>query len=116
YVENGFAVLAVNARGSGCSEGVFRTLMEAPQSADGATLVEWAGSQPWSNGSVGIYGNSYSGVSQLITAAERPKYLKALAASGIVSDVYEELSYPGGMFNVGFLGRWTYNDQVGAQL
>src|SRR5712672_128738 len=43
----GYAVLGVNVRGTGCSEGQF-DLRSPVESTDGATVVEWAARQPWS--------------------------------------------------------------------
>ena len=62
YMRQGYAVLGVSARGTGCSQGVFRDALDPQQALDGARVIEWAGSQPWSNGNVGMYGNSNAGV------------------------------------------------------
>jgi putative CocE/NonD family hydrolase len=46
---------------------------------DGHDAVEWAASQPWSNGRVGMFGSSYGGMVQWAAAATRPPHLVAIA-------------------------------------
>jgi putative CocE/NonD family hydrolase len=57
----GFAVLGVSIRGTSCSTGVFDP-MTAPEWRDGAAAVEWAARQPWSTGHVGMFGDSFPGI------------------------------------------------------
>jgi putative CocE/NonD family hydrolase len=40
--------------------------------------IEWAASQPWSNGKVGTYGKSYDGWTGLMALAQQPKGLAAV--------------------------------------
>lgn len=94
FLREGYAILSVSGRGTGCSEGVHELLSEW-EARDGAALIEWAGAQPWSDGNVGMVGNSYSGTSLYLTAGRRPKYLKALAVGGSPVDAYRDAAYPG---------------------
>lgn len=68
-----FAVLAVDARGSGASGGN-RTIEWSPaEVADIGEVADWAARQPWSNGSVGTFGISYDGnTAELAAAAGQP--------------------------------------------
>ena len=105
-VRRGYAVVGANVRGSGCSEGDTFSILHPQQGKDGAALVEWLGTRPWSDGNVGMYGVSYPGHTQLMVGAERPTHLKALAAGGLTASLYREAFRPGGMFNVGFAAWW----------
>ena len=105
-VRRGYAVVGANVRGSGCSEGDTFSLFHPRQGPDGAALVEWLGTRPWSDGNVGMYGVSYPGHTQFFVAAQRPSHLKALAAGGLTASIYREALRPGGMFNVGFAAWW----------
>ncbi len=105
-VRRGYAVVGANVRGSGCSEGDTFSLFHPQQGPDGAALVEWLGTRPWSDGNVGMYGVSYPGHTQFFTAAQHPPHLKALAAGGLTASIYREALRPGGMFNVGFAAWW----------
>lgn len=105
-VQRGYAVVGANVRGSGCSEGATFSVFHPIQGPDGAALVEWLGTRPWSDDNVGMYGVSYPGHTQFFTAAQHPPHLKALAAGGLTASLYREAFRPGGMFNVGFAAWW----------
>jgi putative CocE/NonD family hydrolase len=111
YVARGYGILGVSVRGTGASEGVFTSPFTAQEADDGKAVVEWTAEQSWCDGNVGMYGNSYAGVTQLEVAAQRPKQLKALAVGGVWGDSYEEICYPGGIFNFGLVGQWSYQTQ-----
>jgi putative CocE/NonD family hydrolase len=103
---HGFAILGVNVRGTGCSRGRFEVL-EPQEAVDGAAVVEWAARQAWSTGHIGMFGQSYSGIIQLLVAAQRPKHLSAIAPGQIVADAYRDIGYPGGILNRGFAALYT---------
>ena len=108
-----FAVLGVNVRGTGCSQGqfAFRSPLE---STDGAAVVRWAASQPWSTGHVGMFGDSFPGLTQPGVAALHPAGLDAIAPWQIVDDVYRDVAYPGGVPNGEFGAFWGLGDQPAA--
>jgi putative CocE/NonD family hydrolase len=109
----GYAVLGVNARGTGCSEGKFD--FRAPvESSDGAAAVEWAARQSWSSGHVGMFGDSFPGLMQPGVAALRPAGLDAIAPWQIVDDLYRDAAYPGGIANGEFGAFWGLGDQPAA--
>jgi len=73
FNERHFAVIAVDARGSGASGG--NRLMEwsPAEVADMGEVAAWAAGQPWSNGRVGTFGISYDGnTAELAAAAGHP--------------------------------------------
>jgi uncharacterized protein len=108
---HGYALLGVSVRGTGASGGVFPGPFTKQEGEDGKAVIEWVGTQPWCDGNVGMYGTLYAGISQFEVAAQRPRYLKALAAGGVWGDTYEDVSYPGGIFNMGLIGQWSYYSQ-----
>ncbi len=101
----GYAMLGVNFRGTGCSEGVFPVTRADVWGADGAEVVTWAAGQPWSTGAVGMIGYSFTGTSQLATAALSGPALKAIAPGNVFPDLYRDLVYPGGIHN-GWIPLW----------
>ncbi len=106
----GYAVLGVNIRGTGCSQGQFD--FRAPvENADGAAAVEWAARQSWSTGHVGMFGDSFPGLMQPGVAALHPAGLDAIAPWQIVDDVYRDAAYPGGIANGEFGAFWGLGDQ-----
>src|SRR5829696_9833968 len=93
-----FAVVSVQMRGSGCSGGAF-DLFDLPTTYDGYDMVETIAAQSWvKGGKVGLFGISFSGITQLYTAGTRPPHLAAIAPLSVIDDVYESTGYPGGIF------------------
>lgn len=60
-------------------------------------VIEWAAEQPWSNGNVGLNGESYFGVSQWYVAALEPPHLKAIVPGEALSDLYRDTVRHGGI-------------------
>ena len=106
----GFAVVGVSIRGTSCSTGTFDAF--TPQEySDGAAAVEWAARQPWSNGRVGLFGDSFPGIMALGVAGLRPAHLDAIAPWQVTADMYRDVGYPGGIANTGFGATWAGVDQ-----
>lgn len=68
WVPWGYAVVRVDSRGSGRSPG-YLDLLSAREAQDYYNAIEWAGSQPWSNGRVGLNGISYYAIAQWTVVA-----------------------------------------------
>jgi uncharacterized protein len=109
-LDAGYAVLGVNIRGTGCSTGTFDAFT-SQEWRDGAAAIEWAARQPWSNGHVGMFGDSFPGITQLGVASLRPKHLDAVAPFQVTTDLYRDVAYPGGIANTGFGAFWGGVDQ-----
>jgi uncharacterized protein len=109
----GYAVLGVNIRGTGCSEGQF-DFRSPVENTDGAAAVEWAARQSWSTGHVGMFGDSFPGLTQPGVAALHPAGLDAIAPWQIVDDVYRDVAYPGGVADGEFGAFWGLGDQPAA--
>ena len=113
----GYAVLGVSVRGTSCSTGTFDAFT-AQESRDGAAAIEWAAQQPWSNGHLGMLGDSFPGITQVGVAALRPPHLDAIAPFQVTTDLYRDVSYPGGITNTGLrrvLGRHRSAQQLLSQ-
>jgi uncharacterized protein len=106
----GYVVLGVSIRGTSCSTGTFDAFTDQEWS-DGAAAVEWAAQQPWSNGHLGMIGDSFPGITQLGVAGLRPPHLDAIAPFQVTTDLYRDVSYPGGITNTGFGAFWAGVDQ-----
>ena len=92
----GYVIIYVDPRGAWGSEGDL-TFMSPQEALDGYDMVEWAGTQAWSNGKVGMNGVSYLGWSQWKIAAMNPPHLAAINPWEGVSDFYRELCFHGGI-------------------
>jgi putative CocE/NonD family hydrolase len=106
FAPNGYAFLGVNFRGTGCSTGTFQPLRGDIWGRDGATVVDWASRQPWSDGNIGMFGGSFTGTSQLATAEYAGPALKAIMPWQVFPDLYRSLVYPGGIFN-SWIAGWV---------
>lgn len=107
WVPLGYVVVNADLRGWGKSDGVGELLRPAQEGRDGHDLVEWAGTQPWSTGKVGLAGVSYLALSQWATAAERPAHLAAICPWEGLTDVYRDHARPGGIREDGFIRLWA---------
>ena len=101
----GYAVVVQDVRGRFASPGEFYPFLH--EAADGYDTVEWAATQPWSNGNVGMVGGSYLGTAQWLAAIAKPPHLKALFPLITPSDYQEGWVFQGGAFQLGFCLSWT---------
>ena len=76
--ERGYTVVVVDLRGFGGSAGC-SDFFGPGERADAKAAVEWAASQPWSTGRVGLLGYSSTTIAALGALSERPRGLKAMA-------------------------------------
>lgn len=96
WVPRGYAVVVVDTRGTWYSEGVAHFL--APEEAqDFYDAIEWAGTQPWSNGKVGLSGVSYLAQLQWRVAELQPPHLAAINPWEGWTDTYREVATHGGI-------------------
>ena len=105
WVGDGYAVIAVDVRGSGYTPG-YLDLTSAREARDFYDAIEWAGIQPWSNGKVGLLGISYMAINQWQVAALQPPHLAAIAPWEGASDLYREAYFHGGIESNLFLQLW----------
>ncbi|MFM9921267.1 CocE/NonD family hydrolase [Lacisediminihabitans sp. H27-G8] len=105
WVRKGYICIRVDARGVGNSPGLQHPF-SVQQAEDYYDAIEWAGTQPWSNGNVGLWGMSYLALTQHTVAALQPPHLKAMIALGTDADLYNEAIYGGGLFGEGFWMWW----------
>lgn len=97
-IRRGYIDVVAEVRGTGDSQGTFN-LLDPIQGRDGATLVNWAARLPGANGHVGLYGPSYMGLDQFLTAYNlgRGSPLKALFPIVAGNDTYRDIAFDGGI-------------------
>jgi putative CocE/NonD family hydrolase len=102
-IERGYIDVVAEVRGTGDSGGTFG-LLDPIQGQDGAALVRWAARLPGSNGRVGLYGPSYMGLDQFMTAAAvgRGSPLKAIFPIVAGNDTYRDIVFDGGLMDAEF--------------
>ncbi len=98
WVPHGYAVVRVDSRGAGWSPG-FMDPNGPREIADLCQCIEWAGTQPWSNGKVGMLGISYYASNQWRVAGEHPPHLAAIIPWEGQNDRYRDSGYHGGILS-----------------
>ena len=84
FTAAGYAVVVQDVRGKFRSEGA--TLPFVHESADGYDTIEWITHQPWSNGRVGMFGDSYYGNTQWAAVAAQHPALRAIVPRVTAAD------------------------------
>lgn len=111
WVPDGYVCVRVDSRGAGRSPG-YLDIFSPRETRDYYECIEWAGTQPWSTGKVGLLGISYYAVNQWQVAALRPPHLAAICPWEGASDYYREFTHHAGILD-DFVSAW-YPAQVSA--
>ncbi|MCA9148062.1 MAG: CocE/NonD family hydrolase, partial [Planctomycetales bacterium] len=104
FVEAGFVMVTQDCRGRGKSEGTWDPFRYDAE--DGFDTQQWIGRQDWSNGEIGTAGGSYVGWTQWASAPLASPHLKTMVPIVPFADPYDEISYPGGAFQLALAFGW----------
>ncbi len=102
FARRGYVGVRVDIRGFGASEGVppEREYSEREQ-LDCEQIIDWLAHQPWSNGSVGMFGISWGGFIALQMAMRHPPALKAILAVDATAELFhDDVHYIDGMAHI----------------
>lgn len=105
-LEYGYVVAAVDARGTGGSTGDRLGEFTPAETLDSYDVTEWLAALPFCDGNVGMFGDSYLGITQLLAASAAPPHLRAIFPGVAVADLYDFL-YPGGVYRYDFALHWS---------
>src|SRR5260370_29911108 len=78
FVPRGYAVVVVDARGTGASFGTRDSFRSPRERADYKAIADWIVALPWSNGAIGATGISYLGAAGDFLARTGHKAVKAI--------------------------------------
>jgi uncharacterized protein len=101
----GYVVVIQDTRGRYTSEGEWYPFKH--ESDDGYDTVEWAAALPYADGKVGMFGGSYVGATQMLTAIAHPPHLAGIFPVVTASNYHENWTYQGGAFEQWFNESWT---------
>jgi uncharacterized protein len=100
FPPRGYVVVVQDTRGRFASEGEFYPFVR--EAIDGYDTIEWAAELPWSNGRVGMVGQSYMAVVQYAVAATRPPHLAALCPVSGSTSYFENSIWRRGVFELAY--------------
>lgn len=104
-VEGGYVAVLQDTRGRFASEGEWRPIMWEQEGLDSYDTVEWAATQEWCDGNVGMVGPSYLGMVQWLGAMRRPPHLRAIAPSMVTSVEHDRVA-TGGALRLDHIVSW----------
>ncbi|MFA5890836.1 MAG: CocE/NonD family hydrolase [Actinomycetota bacterium] len=107
FLQAGYAVVVVDVRGTGQSEGMWGVL-NTRERKDLGDVVRRIAVEEWSDGSVVTAGISYGGITALMAAEEQDlPQLKAVFSLVPMADAYRDILSSGGSSDIEFLGAWS---------
>ncbi len=107
WATRGMVGAVFDVRGTGGSGGNLQDNFFSPREArDSRAVIEYLGTQPYSNGKVGMAGGSYVGITQFLAAEQQPPHLAAIAPQVPISDLYREGFAHGGIPSLVFDGQY----------
>ncbi len=90
FAGHGYAMLRVDLRGTGDSEGLPDDEYSAAEHRDILDCIAWAATQDWCDGAIGMMGVSWGGFNSLQIAALAPPALKAIVTVDASDDRYND--------------------------
>ena len=106
WTRKGYAAVVQDVRGKWGSEGVFEPNLNRHEIPDGYDTIEWISRQPWSNGRVGMWGQSYYGFTSYAGAVSGHPALKCIAPGNISLDRFS-CTFRYGCLHLNTMGTWA---------
>jgi len=108
---SGYAVIVVDRPGTGASFGKFSG---NPEVVAGETdeILNWIASQEWSDGNIGMFGDSIQAQIQFQAASTGNPHLKAILPATTWMDNYSAVMFPGGIPNTAFANFYVNAQRV----
>ena len=103
---HGYAVVWGDSRGTGASFGVWPHHRARDETLDFSEVMDWIVAQPWSDGTVGGWGNSYTANTNDWFAERNHPAFKAGISRFPDYDPYTDLYFPGGVPNAYMGSNW----------
>jgi predicted acyl esterase len=103
--EQGYAFVHLDVRGSGQSGGDWDPFSPTERE-DHREVLDWLMAQPWCDGKIGTYGQSYYAISQWMMAQCGSPHISCLGVFDGAGDIYRCMAYRGGIASQ-FYSHWT---------
>jgi putative CocE/NonD family hydrolase len=114
-LNSGYAVIVVDRPGTGASFGKFSG---NPEVVAGETdeILNWIATQPWSDGNIGMFGDSIQAQIQFQAASTGNPHLKAILPATTWIDNYSAVMFPGGISNKAFVNFYVTANKTFSQM
>jgi uncharacterized protein len=101
-VNSGYAVIVVDRPGTGASFGKL-SLDPSATASEANEILNWIAAQPWSDGNIGMFGDSIQAQIQFQAAGAGNPHLKAILPATTWMDNYSAVASPGGIPDTAFV-------------
>lgn len=105
FADNGFAFVAQDTRGHHGSDGI--AVPFANEAQDGYDTCAWVIEQPWSDGAIATFGESYVGYTAVATASSGHPAIRAAALRATTTDIEHDWLRHQGVLRLEFVVRWA---------
>jgi putative CocE/NonD family hydrolase len=106
FASHGYAVVWGDSRGTGASFGVWPHHRARDETLDFSEVMDWIVNQPWSDGTIGGWGNSYTANTNDWFAERNHPAFRAGISRFPDYDPYTDLYFPGGVPNAYMGSVW----------
>lgn len=106
FNDHGYAVVIMDARGSGASFGRRDMDFSEQELEDAREVLDWLVQQPWCSGKIGTTGVSYLGTTAELMLATGHPAIKACVPRSAIFDLYADMAFPGGVRQGPFVDIW----------
>lgn len=110
-LRSGYVVIVVDRPGTGASFGTYQGDPEA-SAREADEIIDWIAAQPWSDGSIGMFGDSIQAQIQYRAASMGNPHLKAILPATTWIDNYSAVGFPGGVPNTAFSEFYASANEV----
>ena len=111
FPAHGLALVTQDCRGRYASEGRHYPFVSEPD--DGEDTLTWIAAQPWCDGRIGMFGDSYLAAVQFLVGPRGHPALKALNPRFMADDCWKHAYYCDGAFSLGLTWTWLCFECVG---
>ena len=105
FADHGMAFVAQDTRGHYGSEGVAEPFEH--EARDGYDTCEWIVRQPWSDGAMAVFGESYVGYTAIAAASSGHPAIRAAALRATPTDIAGDWLRHQGVLRLEFVVRWV---------
>lgn len=98
FAQRGIVFVSQDVRGRNQSTGIWNPFENEKE--DGSETLNWILEQPWSNGQIGLYGQSYCALAAWHLASKQHEKINSIVSIASPSDPFSNMPYENGFFSL----------------